>query len=100
LVAKRIVVHGDYELVLNQVKGIYQSKHPRLRAYKNIDIELLESFTEYNLSVIPRGQNVIVDALATSAFVFKIPIFPNRKYEIEVKHMPTVPNNIKYWQIF
>jgi hypothetical protein len=38
--------------------------------------------------------------LATSCFVFKIPIFPNRKYEIEVKHMPMVPDNIKYWQVF
>jgi ribonuclease HI len=33
--ARRIVVHGDYELVINQVKGIYQSKNPRLRAYRN-----------------------------------------------------------------
>jgi ribonuclease HI len=98
--AKRVVVHGDSELVINQVKGIYQSKHPRLRAYRNIVLDLLENFTEYNLSVIPRGQNLIVDALATSASVFKIPIFPNRKYEIEVKHRPTVPDNIKYWHIF
>jgi hypothetical protein len=30
--ARRIVVHGDFELVINQVKDIYQSKHPRLRA--------------------------------------------------------------------
>jgi hypothetical protein len=50
--------------------------------------------------VIPRGKNLIVDALATSAYVFKIPIFPNIKYEIEVKHRPTVPDNIKYWHIF
>jgi hypothetical protein len=50
--------------------------------------------------VIPTGQNQIDDALATSASVFNIPIFPNRGYEIEVKHRPTVPNNIKYWQVF
>jgi ribonuclease HI len=29
--AKRIAMHGGYELNINQVKGIYQSKHPRLR---------------------------------------------------------------------
>jgi hypothetical protein len=63
-------------------------------------LDLLEEFSEYSLSVIPRGQNQIVDALATSASVFKIPIFPNRGYEIEVKHRPTVPDNIKYWQVF
>jgi ribonuclease HI len=53
--ARRIVVHGDYELVINQVKGIYQSKHPRLRAYRNLVLDLLEEFSEYNLSVIRRG---------------------------------------------
>jgi ribonuclease HI len=98
--AKRIAVHGDSELVINQVKGIYQSKHPRLRAYRNLVLDLLEEFSEYNLSAILREQNQIVDALATSASVFKIPIFPNRKYEIEVKHRPVIPDNIKYWQVF
>jgi hypothetical protein len=97
---KRIAVHGDSELVINQVKGIYQSKHPRLRAYRNLVLDLLEEFSEYDLSAIPREKNQIVDALATSASVFKIPIFPNKKYEIEVKHRPTVPDNIKYWQVF
>ena len=53
--AKRIAVHGDSELIINQVKGIYQSKHPRLRAYRNIVLDLLEEFSKYNLSVIPRG---------------------------------------------
>jgi hypothetical protein len=50
--------------------------------------------------VIPRGQNQIANALATSASVFKIPIFPNKKYEIEFKHRQTIPDNIKYWQVF
>jgi ribonuclease HI len=54
--AKRIAVHGDSELIINQVKGIYQSKHPRLRAYRNLVLDLLEEFSEYNLSVIPRGK--------------------------------------------
>jgi hypothetical protein len=93
-------VCGDSKLVINQVKGMYQSKHPRLRAYKNLALDLLEEFSEYDLLAIPRGNNQIIDALATLASVFKISIFPNRKYEIEVKHRPTVPNNIKHWQVF
>ena len=44
--------------------------------------------------------NCIADSLATYAIVFKIPIYPNRKYEIEVKHKPSVPNNVKNWQVF
>jgi hypothetical protein len=63
-------------------------------------LDLLEYFSEYNLSVIPKGKNEIVDALATSTSVFKIPIFPNKKYEIEFKHRLAVPDNIKYWQVF
>jgi ribonuclease HI len=97
---KRVAVHGDSELVINQVKGIYQPKHPKLRAYKKLALDLLKEFSEYDLSAIPREKNQITDALATSASVYKIPIFPNKKYEIEVKHRPTVPDNIKYWQVF
>ena len=55
--ARRIVVHGDSELIINQIKGIYQVKHPRLRACGNIFLGILEEFPKYNLSVIPRGQN-------------------------------------------
>jgi ribonuclease HI len=73
--AIRIVVHGDYELVINQVKGIYHSKHPRLRGYMNLVLYLIKEFSEYNLSVIPREENEIADPLATSTFVFKIPFF-------------------------
>jgi ribonuclease HI len=44
--AKRITMHGDSKLFINQVKGIYQSKHPRMRAYKNLVLELLKEFSE------------------------------------------------------
>jgi hypothetical protein len=40
--ARRIVVHGDYKLIINKIKGIYQAKHPKLRAYRNIVLGLLE----------------------------------------------------------
>jgi ribonuclease HI len=94
--AKRIVVHGDSELIINQIKGIYQAKHPRLRAYRNLVLNFLEKFLEYNLSTIPREKNQVDDALATSAMVFKVPIFPDRKYKVEVKYRPAVPDNMKY----
>jgi hypothetical protein len=43
--ARRIDVHGDCELVINQVKGIYQSKHHILRAYRNLVLDLVEEFS-------------------------------------------------------
>ena len=93
--AKRIVVHGDSELIINQIKGIYQEKHPRLRAYRNLMLDLLEKFPECNLLAIPREQNQVADALATSAAVFRVPIFPEKRYKVEVKYMPAVPYNMK-----
>ena len=58
-------------------------------------LDLLEEFSEYNLLVIRRGKNEIADALVTSTSIFEIPIFTNKKYDIEVKHRPAVPDNIK-----
>jgi hypothetical protein len=47
--AKRIATHEDSELIINQVKGIYQSKHPRLRAYKNLALDLLKEFSKVTI---------------------------------------------------
>ena len=96
LKANRISIYGDSQLVINQVKGVYQTKHPRMRSYRNLVLELLENFTEFTFFFIPRDQNTIVDALDTSASVFKILIYPNKNYEIQVKHRPAIPDNIKY----
>ena len=71
-----------------------------MRGCRNLVLDLLENLKEYKINLIPREQNVIIDVLATSSSVFKIPIHLNRKYEIEVKNKPTIPNNVKYWKVF
>ena len=87
-------------MIINQVKGNYQAKHPRLRSYRNLVLDLLEIFKEYHLSVIPRKKNVIADALAVSSSVFKIPVYPNKKYEIDIKHKPAISDNVDHWKVF
>jgi len=54
---KRIVVCRDSKLVISQVKVIYQTKHPRLRASNNLVLELLEYYSKYDISSIPREKN-------------------------------------------
>ena len=71
-----------------------------MRAYRNMVLDLLESFIEYQLSIIPRNQNHIVDALVVAASVFEIPIYPNMRYQIEVKHRPSILDNVRYWKVF
>jgi hypothetical protein len=41
--AKQIMVRGDSELIIKQVKGEYATKHPRLRAYRNA---ILDAFVD------------------------------------------------------
>ena len=41
--AKIISVYGDFELVIKQVKGEYQEKHPRMRAYRNATFDILKN---------------------------------------------------------
>ena len=80
--------------------GTYQAKHPRMRDYKNLTLDIPEGFDEYQIFIIPRSKNEIVDTYAVSTSTFKIPIYPNTRYTIEVKHRPTIPDNVKYQKIF
>jgi len=94
--AKRIAVYGDFELVIKQVKGEYQAKHPRMRAYQNAVLDILKLFSDYTLTCVPRIQNSIADALAKAASNLKIPMNSSNKFEIHVKHRPTVSDNQRY----
>ena len=98
--AKRISVYGDSELVIKRVRGEYQVKHPRMQAYRNAVLDILKLFSEYTLTCMPRIQNIIVDTLAKAASSLKVPMNSSNKFEIHVKHCPTVLDNQRYWQVF
>jgi ribonuclease HI len=83
---KKVSIHGDSKLSIQQVKGVYQTKNPRMRSYRNVALDLLQNFIKCNFTVIPRLQNAIADALAVSTTTFKMPIHRNRMFEIDVKH--------------
>ena len=63
-------------------------------------LDLLEGFKEHQLTVIPRKENVVVDALVVSTSVFQVPKYPNMQYKIEVRHRPAIPNNVHHWKVF
>jgi ribonuclease HI len=98
--AKKIMVRGDSELIIKQIKSEYAAKHPRLRAYRNVVLEALKCFTEVDLQVMPRGQNILADGLVMSVATCKIPFHSTRPYTVEVKCRMTVLDNIRYWQVF
>jgi ribonuclease HI len=53
-----LVVFGDFELIINQVKNNYQAKQQRLKQYKNEVGDLIDNFfLAFNTSFIPREKN-------------------------------------------
>ena len=100
LQVQRIHIQGDLELIIKQVQGEYQTKNPRLRLYRDLVLELLKGFKECKFLVIPRKENVEVVPLAISASLFQIPQNPKEKYQIEVRHRPSILDNVDHWQAF
>ena len=80
LQAQRIDIKGDSELVIRQVQGSYQAKHPKKKSYRNLVLDLMEGFKECQYTVIPRGENFEADSLAVSASLFQVPINPNEHF--------------------
>jgi ribonuclease HI len=98
---KNIEVFGDAELIIKQVNRQYQAKHPRLRSYRNCVWDLIENFfTSVNFHFVPRVENQQADALAKAASTFTPPTAFNLKYHIQMRHHPSIPDNIQHWQVF
>lgn len=88
-------------MIINKIKNHCQTKHPRLRAYRNEVWDLVENFFEaFNIQFIQRDGNKLADSLAMAASTFRPPINPRLRYEVEMKHKPYVLDNIKHWQVF
>jgi ribonuclease HI len=97
----RLVVFGDSNLVVQQVRGSYQTRHPRMRAYTNQVWDIIGNFyVDFNIYVVLKELNQPFDSLAVVASTFKVPTTPQFKYEIEVRYKPSSHDNIKYWQVF
>ena len=98
---EQLAVFGDAKLVMQQVKKIYQVKQHKLRNYRNEVWDLIDHcFFAFNLTDISKETNQLVGSLAVAASNFKVPLDPKTSYEIHIKYRPSIPNNIKHWQVF
>jgi ribonuclease HI len=62
-----VVVRGDSELIVKQVRGEYDTNDPNLQEYRVQTRELLAGFSEWSLSHVPRDINDRADQLANDA---------------------------------
>jgi ribonuclease HI len=94
---KEMAVFGDAELIVQQVKNVYQTKHPWLRSYRNEVWDLVDnSFLAFNISYILREENASADCLSFTASVLEIPTQPTARSDVEIKYRPSIPDNVKY----
>lgn len=57
-------------------------------------------FLAFNIQFLPREGKKIVDSLVVAASNFKTPQNPLLRYEVEVRYRPSIPDNVKHWQVF
>ena len=62
---KILDIYGDSTLVINQIKGEWETRHPGLIPYKDYARRFLTFFNKMELHHIPRDENQMADALAT-----------------------------------
>ena len=82
------------------MKANFLTNDPRLRSYKGAAIEILNTFLETQLAKIPRKHNLHAHSLATFSSTCKLPFEPNHQFTAEIRHRPTIPDNVKNWQVF
>ena len=59
-------------MVINQIKGEWDTRHPGLIHYKDYARRLLPFFNKFKFHHIPKDENQMVDALATLASMYQI----------------------------
>ena len=69
---KTLDVYGDSTLVINQIKGEWNTRHHGLIPYKHYSRRLLPFFNKVEFHYMPRDENEMADALATLAFMYQV----------------------------
>ena len=69
---KVLDVYGDSTLVVNQIKGEWNTRHLGLIPYKDYTRRLLPFFNKVEFHHIPRDENHMEDALATLASMYQV----------------------------
>ena len=55
---------GNSELIVKHIDGVYMTKDPILSFYKGTIVEILNTFLESRLAIIPRKHNMQTHSLA------------------------------------
>jgi hypothetical protein len=94
-------VFGDSGIIVKQIRNTIHCNSPHLGNYQQEVHRLIEHFGDFNITVISRAKNILVDSLATASSRLS----PREDYEasqftMKFLYKPSVPNNISNWKVF
>jgi ribonuclease HI len=98
---QNLIVFGDSEIVVRQVRNSIHCLTPHLKCYQSEVWSLINQFSTFNINFIPRSSNVEADLLANVASKL-LPadgLSPNA-FSVELLFRPSIPNNITSWRVF
>jgi ribonuclease HI len=98
---KELKVFWDSEIIVRQVKNTIHCNSPHLRNYQQEVHKLIEHFEAFNVTVIPRTKNTLVDSLATAASrLSPLQDYEASRFTVELLYKQSMPNNISNWKGF
>jgi hypothetical protein len=98
---EHLIITGDYELVINHVTQKYKIKKERIKMHAKGVNELMESFSSFNLSFIPRERNQKAYSLAVSASLFNLDDLQDKNtFHVKIFFRPSIPDNQEYLKVF
>jgi ribonuclease HI/transposase InsO family protein len=98
---QNLIVFGDSEIVVRQVRDSIHCLSPHLKSYQSEVWSLMNKFSAFNINSIPRLNNAEADLLANVASKL-LPaegLSPNA-FSVELLFRPSVPDNITNWRVF
>jgi hypothetical protein len=94
-------VFGYSEIIIRKVRNTIHYNSPHLKNYEQEVHRLVENSEAFNITVIPREKNILVDSLATTASrLSPLEIYESSQFTVELLYQPSVPNNISNWKVF
>jgi ribonuclease HI len=98
---KELKVFGDSEIIVRQVKNTIHCNSPHLRNYQQEVHRIIDNFEAFNITIVPRTKNTLVDSLATAASrLSPLEDYEASRFAVELLYRPSVPNNISNWKVF
>jgi ribonuclease HI len=98
---QNLIVFGDSEIVVRQVRNSIHCLTPHLKCYQSEVWSLINQFSAFNINSIPRSSNVEADLLANVASkLLPADGLSPSTFSVELLFRPSIPNNITSWRVF